>query len=157
MTLIIKKLDGNLRGIFTDRPYESNDVVLRFQGISLNQEQTNLLPKDKQVELLQVGKDNFLDLKGENTFFINHHCNPNCYVKSVVNSAFLIADRPIAKGEEITFDFSLTSTDDLGSWSIPCNCHKYYCRKVISGFHLLPDEKKAELIKKGIVPRYIVG
>lgn len=157
MTLIIKKIENGVKGIFTDRPFQTNDVVLKFQGKSLTAEQVEKLTKEQQGNVLQIGPDNFLNLEKETAFFTRHHCNPNCYIKAIVNNAFLISLRPIAKNEEITFDFSLSSTDDEKSWETDCNCHKYYCRKKISGFQTLTDEKKEEFKKKGIVPRYIKG
>lgn len=157
MTLIIKKVGEGRRGAFTNRPFEINDVVLKFPGEVLTAKQISALTPEQQGNVLQTGTDRYLNLEKEASFFINHHCNPNCYVKTIVGGAFLIALRPIAKDEEITFDYSLTSTDSPEEWSMACACHKYYCRKTISGFRNLSAEKQEELKKTGILPRYIKG
>jgi hypothetical protein len=157
MTLIIKKINDNKRGVFTSRPFETNDVILKFPANNLTGEQVSKLSGEQRDNVLQVGIDRFIDLEKETPFFINHNCNPNCYVKAVVNSAFLIALRPISKDEEITFDYSLTSTDSETDWSMPCSCHRYYCRKTISGFNTLSKDKQEEFVKGGILPRYIKG
>jgi hypothetical protein len=155
MTLIIKKIGETKRGAFTNRPIDANDVVLKFPGDTLSAKQVSELSAEQQGNVLQIGQDRYLNLEKETPFFINHHCNPNCYVKTIVGGAFLIALRPIAKDEEITFDYSLTSTDSKEEWSMPCSCHKYYCRKIISGFRTLPADKQEEFEKTGTLPRYI--
>ncbi len=157
MTLIIKKIGESRKGAFTDRAFFKDDVVAKLQGESLTAEQVGKLSTAQQGDVLQIGTNNYLNLEKTSLFFINHHCNPNCYVKAIVNSAFLIALRPIAKDEEITFDYSLTSTDSEKEWSMTCNCHRFQCRNQVSGFHTLSDKKKNEFNKKGIVPRYIKG
>lgn len=156
MTLIVKKKDDSRRGVFTDRAFQTNDIVLKIQGISLTADEVNKLSPDQQNNVLQIGANNYLNMEKELPFFINHHCNPNCYVKAIVNNAFLIALRPIAKGEEITFDYSITSSDSEKEWSMNCSCHRFQCRNKISGFNTLPEKKKEELIKSGVVPRYII-
>lgn len=155
MTLIIKKINDSKRGVFTDRSFEPNTIIRKIQGKKITREELNKLTPEQQNNVLQIGKDLFLNLEKETEFFINHSCTPNCYIKAIVNSAFLMALKPIAKGEEITFDYSLTSTDDKESWMMLCNCHKYKCRKEISGFELMPEEKRKEAEKKKIVPLYI--
>lgn len=157
MTLIIKKVGESKKGAFTDRAFSANDVVVKLHGESLTAEQVSKLGATQQGDVLQIGTNNYLNLEKSSLFFINHHCNPNCYVKAIVNSAFLIALRPIAKGDEITMDYSLTSTDSKEDWSMTCNCHRFQCRNQISGFNTLSDKKKEEFNKKGIVPRYIKG
>lgn len=155
MTLRVKKIDEACKGVFTDLSYESENVVLKFSGKVLSKNDVNLLTKEQQSDVLQIGLDKYLDLSKETSFFVRHNCNPNCYVKVVANNAFLIALRPIKVDDEITFDYSLTSTDSKEEWLIKCVCNKYHCRKVISGFNEIVDDKKKEFIKKGVVPRYI--
>lgn len=155
MTLIVKKTGESRRAVFTDRAFQTNDVVLKIQGISLTAKQVGDLKSEQQNNVLQIGADNYLNLEKELPFFIQHCCNPNCYVKAIVNSAFLIALRPIAKNEEITFDYSITSADTEKEWSMDCACHRFQCRNKISGFNTLSDKKKEELIRNGVVPRYI--
>lgn len=155
MTLIVKKTPNVGMGVFTDRSYEKGDVLLKFSGKSLTLDQINKLTKWQQANVLQVGDNNYLDLTGETAFFFNHSCNANCYVKVIVNTAFLIALRPIKSEEEITFDYSLTSTDTEDSWIMKCKCHRFYCRGEISGFQTLPEKKKKELIDNKLVPKYV--
>lgn len=49
--------------------------------------------------------------------YINHSCQPNCYVQIVGDVIWIRASRNIRKGEEITYDYA---TD--GAKIIPCRC-----------------------------------
>ena len=154
MAMIIKD-SGTGRGLFTDRKYLAGDVVMPLKGIRITREEIEKLDKVEQGNMLQIGRDLFLNMEGHSEIFINHSCNPNCYVKAVVNSGFLIALRPIDKDEELSYDYSLTSTDTPEEWHLNCQCHKFYCRREISGFDTMPEEAKKEAEKKQLLPRYI--
>lgn len=158
MSFTIKKSpNARGQGLFTNRAFDSNAVVFKFEGKIITIDELNAnYTKDQQADVLQIGKQLYLDLFNENWHFVNHSCNPNCYVKVAVNNAFLISTRPIAKGEELTFDYSLGSSDTPDEWNLQCFCHRFYCRKEVSGFYSLPKEKQDEAIKKGWVPNYIL-
>jgi uncharacterized protein len=49
--------------------------------------------------------------------FINHSCRPNCWIEIAGRTIWIRASRPIAKGEELTYDYA---TD--GEPTIPCRC-----------------------------------
>jgi len=70
--------------------------------------------------------------------FINHSCDPNTYVKTIDGVRWVIARRPIAPGEEITFDYSINSSGDT-VWT--CHCGSPRCRRQVHSdfFHLPPD------------------
>ena len=65
--------------------------------------------------------------------YLNHSCNPN---GALVTKRLLIALRPIAAGEEITMDYSLTDSDPF--WEIKCSCGAPSCRKHIRAIQTLP-------------------
>lgn len=59
---------------------------------------------------------------------VNHSCYPNAYVQQVGDLRRVIARRPIARDEEITFDYILnTARGDV--WE--CNCRAQRCRGTI--------------------------
>lgn len=153
----IKKNTAGRKALFTDRSYDKEDLVMKLNGHKLTGAEIAKMPKEIQAEYLQIGTSLYLDMEKENESFINHSCVPNCYIKAIVNSAFLVALIPIAKGDELTFDYSLTSTDKPEEWQIQCNCHRFYCRGKISGFDSIPAEKKKEAIDEKIAPRYILN
>jgi SET domain-containing protein len=51
--------------------------------------------------------------------YINHSCEPNCYVHIVDGTIWIRASRHIRRGEELTYDYN---TD--GDGRITCQCRK---------------------------------
>lgn len=49
--------------------------------------------------------------------FINHSCTPNCWWEVVDKTIWIRAARPIRRGEELTYDYSI-----IGQRTIPCQC-----------------------------------
>lgn len=157
---VIKKTPLGIkeRGLFAQRDFETNDVVLKFEGKPISKKELDKdYTKEEQAFVLQVGADIYLDLKGEPTYFINHSCNPNCKIVIAVNNAFLIALRPITADDQLFFDYSLSSTDTPEDWIMKCACDRFACRKDISGFNHMPNKIKEEFIEKKMVPRYILN
>ncbi|BFZ54060.1 histone methyltransferase set2 [Savitreella phatthalungensis] len=66
--------------------------------------------------------------------FINHSCEPNCYVdKWVVGNKLrmgIFTKRPIVEGEELTFDYNV---DRYGGDATPCYCGEPTCLGYIGG------------------------
>lgn len=152
----IKDSFGKGKGIFSNAVFEKNQVLFKFDGKKITTEDLKDLSRYDSERLLQIGADLYLNVKEHFGVFINHSCNPNCYIKMAVNNAFLVAARPIAVNDELCFDYSTTSTDTADAWSMTCNCHPYNCRKVISGFSTVPAPHRAKLISLGMVPGYVV-
>ena len=67
----------------------------------------------------------------------------------------LIAIRDIEVGEEISYDYSLTSVDD--DWELICQCASANCRKIIGEFRFLPAQVRQRYINLGIVPDYVLA
>jgi len=57
--------------------------------------------------------------------YVNHACRPNCYTDVVGRRIWIIAARPIATGEELTYDYN---TDGVAG--IRCLCRPG-CRRVL--------------------------
>lgn len=56
--------------------------------------------------------------------FINHSCDPNCWVDVIDGEIWIIALRDIAAGEELTFDYGF----DIEHWKEhPCRCGSETC------------------------------
>jgi SET domain-containing protein len=74
------------------------------------------------------GEDIILSLEDDS--FMNHSCNPN-----VLQNSRIVwrAIRDINVGEEITFDYELTTTSKLikNMKLMKCNCGSKNCRKWI--------------------------
>lgn len=73
--------------------------------------------------------------------FINHSCNPNCYVDKELR---LVALRNIKVNEELSYDYCTTEYD-LEDVQFSCDCKSKNCRGQIKGFKYLSDNEKARL------------
>lgn len=140
-------------GVFTKLAIPAKAPILEFTG--------DLIPLNKLTldpsQFLQIGDDRFMGPSGAIDDYINHNCDPNCYLHIVGNRAFLYSLYVIPKGAELNFDYSTSSTDTLESWSMKCSCSSSKCRKVISGFQTLSEDKQKEYTTKGMVPIFIVN
>jgi len=78
----------------------------------------------------------------EDTFFINHSCEPNAGIKGQI---FLVAMRDIAENEGVTFDYAMCLHETKGAppYRMECLCGRINCRKVITDNDWkLPDLQK---------------
>ena len=140
-------------GIFTTTPIPANSPIIEFKGNIVFYKD---LPPDS-ANHLQIGPDRFLVPTGtiKGVDFINHSCDPNCNMHVVGNRAILYSLAVIPANVQLTFDYSTTSTDTLDEWKMDCRCNSPKCRKVISGYQYLSDDKKKEYVQRGMVPIFI--
>jgi len=143
------------QGLYSLVHFAANQVLLTFKGKIFDKKTTYELPDTVSELFLQIGSNMYLNLNKDISFFINHSCNPNTQVKIISQTVFLISTRPIAPNEELCFDYSITSTENLEEWSMACKCEQWNCRKSISGFPNLSDKDKEKYLKLNIVPNYI--
>ena len=105
---------------------------------------------------MQIGEDLYLDFTGKAHLFLNHSCSPNSFVKVYVNVAFLISAIPINKDDEIVIDYSLTSLENSDEWAMTCNCGSWGCRKQISGWNSIPEDKQKRYIALGMAQSFVL-
>jgi|GEM_PF-28577 len=77
---------------------------------------------------VQVGEDLHINPVAEGGKYMNHSCDPNSFMN---DERFMIANRNIAKGEEISFDYS--TTEDVIAEKFICACGSEQCRGEIVG------------------------
>jgi SET domain-containing protein len=138
-------------GLFTITNIPANVPVLELKGELLQGDD----PKSNHSDVKQIGKNIYLSLSGDIDDYVNHSCNPNCNLYIVGNRAFLYSLYVITAGSEITFDYSTSSTDNVGEWKMECQCGSSNCRKVISGFQYLDPDLQDDYKKRGIVPLFM--
>jgi len=66
---------------------------------------------------------------------VNHSCEPNCYTEIDGSQVFIIADRTIDTGEELTYDYQFAPDHEIH----PCDCGADRCRGTIN----LPPEPRS--------------
>lgn len=104
---------------------------------------------------LQISNKYFIGPSGGIDDQINHSCDPNCYLHIVGKRAILYSLYYIRAGVQLTFDYSLSSTDNPDEWALYCKCGSFNCRKVISGYQHLDDKTKEHYKQLGIVPIFL--
>lgn len=153
MTNLVVKSTKNGSGLFTEIKIPKDSPIYEFTGTIWTSE---TLPKHQDQEMiLQIGPDLYMGPSGGLDDNVNHSCSPNCYIHIVGKRAILYSLYEIAAGSELTFDYSLSSTDTLDTWKLDCKCNSFRCRKVVSGFQYLSQELKDEYKKKGVIPMFI--
>ena len=76
--------------------------------------------------------------------YINHSCNPNSFIAFKESGPFLLALKPIRKGEEVTYNY-LTTEWDMGTHYFQCRCGAEDCIGFIKGFKHLGERWKNKL------------
>ena len=102
----VREIRENVRGLFANQQIKKGNIILVLRGKKISK------PTKTSI---QIGdKQHIEDSKGG---FINHHCNPN----AEINVGLVVAKKTIAKGDEITFDY--TTTEEKLASPFMCDCH----------------------------------
>lgn len=139
------------QGVFAKVLIPANYPIIEFTGDLFNKSTLN-----KNSYYIQINNDRYIGPSGKLDDYINHSCDPNCYVHIAGNRAFLYSFYIIKPNMQLTFDYSITSTDSLEDWHMKCTCDSFKCRDIISGFSYLPQDIKQFYIKNNMVPKYIL-
>jgi hypothetical protein len=155
---VIKNSLGKGNGVFSTVNLPANHTIFEFVGKVLLRQDIPDFSGTIASNYLQIGPTQYLDLAGTAPFYINHACLPNCMIKIIVNRAFLVSIQPIKIGDELTFDYSTTSTETPATWSMACKCNagQFQCRKTITGFSSVPVKQQQKYIANGMVPNYVI-
>lgn len=139
------------QGVFAKVKIPARTPILEFTGSIVPKNKTELDP----ATYLQVGGNRVMGPSGSIDDYINHSCDPNCFVHIVGNRAILYSLYIITPNTELTFDYSTSSTDTHEEWKMDCMCGSYRCRKTISGYQYLPESIKTDYEAKGMIPIFI--
>ena len=142
------------KGVFATIQIPANVAIMEMAGpVLLDRE----FPANADVDnYLQIGPNTFLGLSGGIDDYLNHSCDPNCYLNVVGNRAILHSLYVIPAGGQLTIDYATTSTDTLETWKMDCKCGSFKCRKVISGIDTKDAETRQKYESKNMLPLYIV-
>ena len=125
------------RGSVAVEEVAAGELVAAFGGRCLTRDEFDLLPAGQQVRSIQIDEALFLagSPEPEPADFINHSCEPNCGMRG---NSVLVALRPIAVGEAITYDYATSDGCDYDEFE--CACGSTLCRgKVTGNDWMLPD------------------
>jgi hypothetical protein len=138
------------RGVFARKNIKKGEVAFIAKGRLTNWEVKDAKTSATGPNWLGISQNLWLNPKKENPLtFMNHSCGPNLGIKGKVS---FVALKDIKKGEELTFDYSITEGDTL--WHLPyrCNCGSKNCRKTVRSVQFLPKKTFSKYLP--YIPRY---
>lgn len=120
-------------GLFAKNEIPSNSVIIDWKdgpGVLMSTREAYEYEANGNVYTLQIGRN--LHLVSVHTVescdYINHSCDPNCGIKG---NAQVVSMKNISKGEEVTFDYSMTEASPL--FQLNCLCASRSCRRIVTG------------------------
>ncbi|KAJ3374663.1 histone methyltransferase set1 [Allomyces arbusculus] len=126
-------------GLYALEPIEAGDLVIEYVGEVVRQKVADTRELQYEREglggssyLFRLDDDRVVDATktGNYARFINHCCDPNCIARIIAvdgrKRIVIYAAKPIAVGEEITYDYKFDFEDDDAK--IPCLCEAKACR-----------------------------
>ena len=139
--LIEIKKSKSGKGLFAKKFIKKKAIVFHFEGVIGDDAHTN-------PESLQIDDNKFLESTLKFDDFLNHSCEPNCFIDW--KNMDLVALRDIRIGEEITFDYNTAEYDLIEmvkNCSFKCNCGSKNCIAEVKGFRYLSVERKKKIQK----------
>lgn len=149
---LIKNTRKYGKGVFAARDILKKEVIHVFTGetVSVHDIVDRVNTGHENIDdPLQVGKKTYIDLDDISRSF-NHSCNPNAALRK---RSELFALRDILKGEEITFDYSLTIAPT--EWQMRCSCNAVNCRRILGDVLSIPKTIRARYAKIGAMQYYM--
>lgn len=124
-------------GLFATRGFGVGEVVSGFGGHVMALDDFEQLPAHQQTHSLQISDSLFMvcPSDSEPADFFNHSCSPNL---GILGNVLLATLRPVAAGDELTFDYAMCDADSYDEFE--CHCLTERCRgKVTGNDWMLPD------------------
>jgi len=137
------------KGIFAMKDLPAYTNLFYISGKEMNFEETIALAS-RESHAMQTDIRKYI-LVEPPFLYSNHSCDPNCGI----NEDFqLITIKPVAKGEELTWDYSTSMLER--HWTLHCHCEAPFCRKIILDFDLIPKQIQEKYIRAEIVLPFII-
>ncbi|MEP9401779.1 SET domain-containing protein [Sphingomonas sp. VNH70] len=141
------------KAVFASLAIPEGAVLFRFTGRRCRAARVPRHLLGHSDRYVQVAADEYLGPSGRIDDLVNHSCDPNAGLRFDGDRIRLIALRPIAAGEEVTWDYSTTLGP--GDWRMVCQCRAPGCRGLIGGFLGLSPERRRWYRARGVVAPYL--
>jgi uncharacterized protein len=118
-------------GVYAGQPIEEDTHIVEYKGQLVSQAEAwrreqRYLPRQRiWIFTINTRWARDAGIGGNMARYINHACDPNCYVEIVGREIWIRASRKIRKGEELTYDYNTE-----GVAGIRCRCRPR-CHRVI--------------------------
>ena len=124
-----RRAPGRGDGTFAREPIASGEVIARWTGRVVCESALAALPARLRANSIQIDDDAYLVpprlVAGDH---VNHGCDPNA---GLCDDRTLVAKRPIAAGEEITYDYATSDASHYDEFV--CRCASPHCRGAVTG------------------------
>ena len=131
-----RTITGKGHGVFAVEPIRANEAIVAFGGYSVTRATLDSMPELRRQHSMQIDDDLFLASPGgEPGDMVNHSCQPNCGIRG---SIVVVAMRDIEPGEELTFDYAMSDSQDYDEFI--CACGAPECRGIVTGSDWLRPE-----------------
>ena len=141
MALIIRSSAIHAAGCYTTTPIAKGRHVAEYTGPRLSKAEADKAYETSPITYLFGLGDGEIVIDGHcMAMFINHSCDPNCETTEVRGRVWIKSIRPIAAGEEITYDYCLY---DGGDDEAICNCGAKKCRGTMYSRQEIRRRKRA--------------
>lgn len=135
------KIQG--KGVFAKQAMAEGEIVLAIDDSRVVTDENPLHPEANK-DHCDWFPDGTVTYMQEPERHINHSCDPNTFVKTINGVRYVFALAPIAKDEEVTYDYCING---FGEAVWQCNCGAARCRKTIhSDFFHLSKELQTEYL-----------
>ena len=131
MPKFIRKKSGiNNWGLFAGQNFKEGDKVIEYKGKKYTHKQAeedDRFDNSKAIYLFTLNKKTVLDgdTKSNTAKYINHSCDPNCEVDIIKGKIWIIAEKNIKKGDELSYDYGFGYDKDFRQF--PCKCGSKNC------------------------------
>lgn len=121
-------------GIVAVKNIKKGERVIIYGGYVMTPTQFNSLSNKLKSFPFQIDDDLYFGLSQiseiEDADYLNHSCDPTCGFGGEIT---IVAMRNIKKGEEITIDYAMCSSDKKSVYGMKnCLCGSKFCRKKIT-------------------------
>ena len=148
--VILKEIEKNNKGLFAGEDITKDEILFEFEGPVLHwgdSQQFDGWTDDIHNHAVQIGPTTWIS-NINNGRYINHSCNPNCGIKNLIQ---VVAMTNIKVGEELTYDYEMTESND---WRMKCLCGNKNCRGVIGAYKNMPQNVKDRY--KGYISEWLL-
>ena len=118
-------------GVYAGQAIDEDARIVEYKGALISQaegwrREQRYLPR-KRIWIFNIDERWARDAAfgGNIARYVNHACRPNCYTDIVGRTIWIVAARPIRKGEELTYDYN-----PEGVAGIQCLCRPR-CRRIL--------------------------